>query len=195
MPSFLLFCGTRLRDVYCWVHVCNQYSILIVLCGERICAHRICHTHVHWTLHIIPYMHTASLHDCSLHNYLTFFRLWCRFSLCFEFTCVSYGINNNLRSFFMMSGKLHASTHCTKRWSIIYFAFNVCVLKTVASSYTWKDTYKRDRKPWMRICLISFFAVCKVGIIFKIFIFLWSIISSFKSYRQLTEHQIKAHAS
>lgn len=120
--SFVLW-YTRMRCVYCWVQVCNQYSILIVLCGERVCTHRIRHTwtHEHYTSYHIC---TPLYLDCSLHNYLTFFRLWCRFSLCFEFTCVCFGINNNnLRSFFMMAGKLHAFTRCMGRWSIIYYVF------------------------------------------------------------------------
>lgn len=154
MPCLALLClrffclVVRDWDVYCWVQVCNQYSILIVLYAKRVCVFFL---RIHHTLYIKHYTthHTISCtplyFDCSLHNYLTFFRLRCRFSLCFA----------SLRAYFMAAitifdhflwwlCKLHAFTHCMWRWSIRFISFlTFANAKNSSIQYfTWKDISK-----------------------------------------------------
>lgn len=81
LRSFCLV--VRVRCVYCWVQVRNQYSILIVLYANvSVCVLIAYTTHMHYTLHIMPYIHVTPLRLLSAYS-SDLFRLRCRFFRCF----------------------------------------------------------------------------------------------------------------
>lgn len=131
LHCLLLFClVVREGCILFSVSLQSIFDLDSFICSERVCTQRIHHTHytaLHNAHHAIYTRHFTSNALCiiiwpfSVLVQIFFFVL----SLC---ACVVMALTTTiLNHFFMMAGKLHAFTHRMRRWSIIYFIFNIWI--------------------------------------------------------------------